>query len=119
MNWERNKRMVIELAETIKAHGFRVFVHLDDDNGCYFGFLTNGENVATFEADWDDYIIYKCECPGVSVRHTSRLSGITKNVCDNAVSSCIPNIKGKRKPRLYKFDEMMRRYGNDKHFSEL
>lgn len=119
MNWERNKRMVMELANAIKAHGFRVFLHLDDDNGCYFGFLTNGENAAAFEADWDDYIIYKCTCPSVSVCRTPRLSEITKNVCDRAVSSSIPNIRGKFKPRLYKFDDMMRRYGNDKRFSEL
>lgn len=119
MNWERNKRMVMELAEAIKAHGFRVFLHLDDDNGCYYGLFTNGDNVASFEIDWDDYCIAKCTVPSVSVCRTPRLSGITKNVCDKAVSSSIPNIRGKFKPRLYKFDEMMRRYGYDKHFSEL
>lgn len=119
MNWERNKRMVTELAEAIKAHGFRVFVHLDDVVGSYFGFFTNGDNAAYFGADWDDYCISKCTCPSVSVRHTPRISEITKKVCKDAVSSRIPNIKGKLKPRLFKFDELMERYGNDKHFSEL
>lgn len=119
MNWERKKRMVNELAETIKAHGFRVFVHLDDVVGSYFGYFTNGDNVAYFDIDWDDYCIAKCTIPSVSVCRTSRLSEITKNVCDKAVSSQIPNIRGKFKPRLYKFEEMMERYGNDKHFSEL
>lgn len=119
MNWERNKRKVMELANAIKAHGFRVFVLLDDDYGYYYGFFTNGDNVAYFDVDWDDYCIAKCTIPSMSVRRTSRLSEITKNMCDRAVSSSIPNIRGKFKPRLYKFDDMMRRYGNDKRFSEL
>lgn len=119
MNWERNKRMVMELANAIKAHGFRVFVLLDDDYGSYYGFFTNGDNVAYFDVYWDNYCIAKCTLPSVSVCHTTRLSEITKNVCDKAVSSLIPRIRGKRKPRLYKFDKLMSRYGNDKRFSEL
>ena len=119
MNWEREKRMVNELAETIKAHGFRVFVHSDDVVGSYFGFFTNGKNVAYFGVVLDNYCIAKSTIPSVSVCRTPRLSEITKDVCDKAVSSQIPNIRGKFKPRLYKFEEMMERYGNDKHFSEL
>lgn len=119
MNWERNKRMVTELAEAIKAHGFRVFLHLDDVVGSYFGYFTKGKNVAYFGVVLDSYCIAKCTIPSVSVCRTPILSEITKDVCDKAVSSRIPNIRGKLKPRLFKFDEMMEIYGNDKHFSEL
>lgn len=119
MNWEIQKRMVNELAETIKAHGFRVFVHLDVDNIDYFGFFTNGKNVAYFGVVLDNYCIGKCTIPSVSVCRTPRLSEITKDVCDKAISSRIPNIRGKFKPRLYKLDELLNRYKNSEYFKEI